>query len=98
MNPYFARDKGALRQLQNLTNVGKRPDSIVQSLYAQAILEYAIFNHRRDRIEKAIDRALEEKKKEDFLFHTNELHQLYKEYRHGKVVSERGQQIHLTFY
>ncbi|TPE69651.1 IDEAL domain-containing protein [Halalkalibacterium halodurans] len=97
MSQHFAMERQALRQLRKL-RVEKRPESVLQSLYAQAILEYAIFAYRKKEIDEAIDQALEKRDQDAFMSLTNKRQVFIDEYKNGKIVEEQGHKLQLLFF
>ncbi|MDA3129234.1 IDEAL domain-containing protein [Aliibacillus thermotolerans] len=77
---------------------GRRPSrQVLQSLYAQMTMEYAVFQFNKERLQRMIDEALDKKDLEQFQELTEEYNMLIGEYKNGKVISEQGYEIELDF-
>ncbi|KGA97352.1 hypothetical protein AJ85_11050 [Alkalihalobacillus alcalophilus ATCC 27647 = CGMCC 1.3604] len=97
MNNQFAMDKNVLKQLHVIKNLQNRSETTVQSLYAQAILEYSLYHYQKERIDAAIDKSLAEYNREEFIKSSNAYLQLMENHKDGKVISENGYELLLTF-
>ncbi|KYG32347.1 hypothetical protein [Alkalihalobacillus trypoxylicola] len=97
MNNQFAMDKNVLKQLHVINNLQTRSESTVQSLYAQAVLEYSLYHYKMERVNEEIERALKEYNREDFLLASSEYQNLLEEHKNGKIISENGYELLLTF-
>ncbi len=77
---------------------GRRPSrQVLQSLYAQMTMEYAVYSFNKERLQRMIDKALDQKDPESFQALTNQYNALIGEYKFGKVISEQGYEIELDF-
>jgi uncharacterized protein YpiB (UPF0302 family) len=57
-----------------LLNPPQQPDvKILDSLFAEMVLEKALINFRKEQIQKEIDQSLQDKNKDEFLRLTEEL-------------------------
>ncbi|WP_227936768.1 IDEAL domain-containing protein [Alkalihalobacillus deserti] len=93
----FAMDPSVTRQLKVIRSLQTRSEDTVQSLYAQAVLEYSLYHHNKTTLYNLIDEALSKKDKalfEKTLFEYNQLIELHRE---GKTVSEDGFELFLHF-
>ncbi|MFD2705126.1 IDEAL domain-containing protein [Salibacterium lacus] len=77
---------------------GKRPSrQVLQSLYAQMMMEYAVYHFNEERLRRLIDEALDAGDSELFQELTSHYNALIGEYRAGKVISEQGYELELDF-
>ncbi|MFC5712584.1 IDEAL domain-containing protein [Thalassorhabdus alkalitolerans] len=77
---------------------GRRPTrQVLQSLYAKMMMEYAVFNFNKERLQRMIDEALDERDESRFLVLTESYYDLMENYKHGKVISEQGYELELDF-
>lgn len=90
-------DHNVMKQLQIIKSLQKRSEATVQSLYAQAILEYSLYHYNKNRLLNFIDQALIDGKEEEFYQYSQEYKQLMEDHRDGKTVVENGFELHLTF-
>lgn len=97
MSNQFAMDHNVMKQLQIIKSLQKRSEATVQSLYAQAILEYSLYHYNKNRLLNFIDQALIDGKEEEFHQYSQEYKQLMEDHRDGKTVVENGFELHLTF-
>ncbi len=65
---------------RHLLNSLQSDESSIHSLLAEMILDEALLNFRKEKIEQEIDRALCEKNKDDFLRLCKELNELHRQY------------------
>ncbi|MGY4689452.1 IDEAL domain-containing protein [Salibacterium sp. K-3] len=78
---------------------GKRPSrQVLQSLYAQMMMEYAVYHFNKERLQCMIDEALDAKDPELFQELTAHYNALIGEYKHGKSISEQGYELELDFH
>ncbi|NEU29730.1 IDEAL domain-containing protein [bacterium LRH843] len=97
MNDQFAMDQNVLEQLKIIKILEKRSETTVQSLYAQAILEYSLYHHEKDKLLVLIDQALVSRNKHEFYEYSNRYNQLEDDHRNGKIIIENGFELYLTF-
>ncbi|KMK74741.1 IDEAL domain-containing protein [Alkalihalobacillus pseudalcaliphilus] len=97
MNHQFAMDKNVLKQLHVIKNLQNRSETTVQSLYAQAILEYSLYHYKKNKINQLIEQALINYDKEQFMNATNDYLVHLHEHKNGKIISENGYELLLTF-
>lgn len=77
---------------------GRRPSrQVLQSLYAQMTLEYALFDSNYDRLRRLIDDSLDQKDAHQFKILTDQYNELIHEYKHGKIIQEQGYELELDF-
>ncbi|WP_240374779.1 IDEAL domain-containing protein [Bacillus piscicola] len=77
---------------------GRRPSrQVLQSLYAQMTMEYSVFQFNKERLQRMIDEALDQKDPKLFDVLTKEYNALIDEYKDGKTISEQGYEIDLDF-
>ncbi|WP_169728503.1 IDEAL domain-containing protein [Salibacterium aidingense] len=77
---------------------GKRPSrQVLQSLYAQMMMEYAVYHFNKERLQQLIDEALDEKDPVLFQELTTHYNALIGEYSQGKIISEQGYELELDF-
>ncbi|MDT8859580.1 IDEAL domain-containing protein [Alkalihalobacillus sp. MEB130] len=93
----FAMDPTVRRQLHVIKSLQSRSDDTVQSLYAQAILEYSIYQFKKTKLIEMIDDALKEKNEAKFYEITTEYKQWIESHKKGKTVKEDGFELHLQF-
>lgn len=93
----FAIDKKVRRQLEIIKSEKKPSEDILHSLYAQAIIEYSIYQYKKQKILIDIDSALEANDKKRFIIVSEKYKQLLDEYRAGKILYERGCELRLSF-
>ncbi len=93
----FAMDKSVLRQLQVIKSLQSRTESTVQSLYAQAVMEYSLYYFRKQDITSKIDAALTKRDKEAFIEFSQAYKELIDEHKDGKIITENGYELVLTF-
>ncbi|MDQ0298748.1 uncharacterized protein YpiB (UPF0302 family) [Salibacterium salarium] len=80
------------------TKHGKRPSrQVLQSLYAQMTMEYAVYHFNKERLQYMIDEALDNRDAVLFKDLTNHYNALIGEYKHGKTISEQGYELELDF-
>ncbi|WP_368503702.1 IDEAL domain-containing protein [Alkalihalophilus sp. As8PL] len=97
MNNQFAMDNNIYRQLEIIKSLQKRTESTVQSLYAQAVLEYSMYHFKKSQLLQLIDESLEAGDKEAFYRHTLEYNNHVNDHIDGKMIIENGYELHLTF-
>ncbi|WP_088103637.1 IDEAL domain-containing protein [Halalkalibacter urbisdiaboli] len=97
MNNQFAMDNNVMRQLHVIRSLQKRTETTVQSLYAQAVLEYSLYNFNKQKILEDIDKALILKDKEAFQKHSTTYNSWLTKHKQGKIISENGFELLLTF-
>ncbi|WP_100404940.1 IDEAL domain-containing protein [Bacillus solitudinis] len=97
MNNHFAMDNNVLRQLHIIRSLQKRAETTVQSMYAQAVLEYSLYHSNKQRILENIDKSLRKNDKESFLKHSSVYNEWIANHKEGKVISENGFELVLTF-
>ncbi len=90
-------DHNVYRQLEIIKSLQKRTESTVQSLYAQAVLEYSIYHFHKSELLELIDRSLVERDRDAFELYSLELNQHINRYQEGKTIVENGYELHLTF-
>ncbi|MDZ5783690.1 IDEAL domain-containing protein [Marinococcus luteus] len=77
---------------------GRRPSrQILQSLYAQMMMEYAVFEFNRERLLQKIDDSLDMHDEKAFQEWTEAYKELMSEYKDGKVLFEQGYKLELEF-
>ncbi|SFE71777.1 IDEAL domain-containing protein [Alteribacillus iranensis] len=77
---------------------GRRPSrQVLQSLYAQMTMEYAVFEFNKKRLQRMIDEALDQENPDQFEELTAEYNALIEEYQDGKTITEQGYEIELDF-
>ena len=77
---------------------GRRPSrQILQSLYAQMMMEYAVFEFNRERLLRKIDDSLDMHDEKAFKEWTGAYKELMSEYKDGKVLFEQGYKLELQF-
>ena len=97
MSNQFAMDHNVMKQLQVIRSLQKRSEATVQSLYAQAILEYSLYRYKKSKLIEVIDQALINSDKQLFKQLSMEYKQLVDDHRDGKTIIENGFEIYLTF-
>lgn len=97
MSNQFAMDHNVMKQLQVIRSLQKRSETTVQSLYAQAILEYSLYHYRKNKLLEIIDQTLVDGQKDQFYHYSKEYKRLVDDHRSGKTVVEDGFEIYLTF-
>lgn len=97
MNNHFAMDHNILKQLSIIKSLENRSETTVRSLYAQAIIEYTLYEHEKKRLLELIDQTLLEKNKEAFDQYAVEYNELIDNHRHGKKIIENGFELNITF-
>lgn len=77
---------------------GRRPSrQVLQSLYAQMTMEYAVFKFNKERLQRMIDESLDQDDPQQFEELTAEYTTLIEEYQDGKTITEQGYEIELEF-
>ncbi|WP_244504294.1 IDEAL domain-containing protein [Salibacterium halotolerans] len=77
---------------------GKRPSrQVLQSLYAQMMMEYAVYHFNEQRLQHLIDEALDAGDPELFKELTSHYNALIGEYKEGKTIYEQGYELELEF-
>ncbi|ADC48565.1 MULTISPECIES: IDEAL domain-containing protein [Alkalihalophilus] len=97
MNNHFAMDNNVYRQLEIIKSLQKRTESTVQSLYAQAVLEYSMYHFKKSQLLISIDQALESGDREAFSAHSLAYKEHIENHKNGKMIIENGYELHLTF-
>jgi|GEM_PF-5109660 len=72
-------------------------EEVMQSLYVQIFMEFTLFHGEKERLEKEIDRALDQKDQCEFLKLTDRYLDLLAEYEAGIIVKEQGIHFHVFF-
>ncbi|OLO40588.1 hypothetical protein BTR23_06270 [Alkalihalophilus pseudofirmus] len=93
----FAIDKKLMKQLAAIRNKKKPSEEILNSLYAQAMLEYSIYEYQKNEICKQIDDALEENNEQRFFVLSTQYNELLDRYRPGKMLFEKGYELDIQF-
>ncbi|MFC0557750.1 IDEAL domain-containing protein [Halalkalibacter alkalisediminis] len=93
----FAMNPSVTRQLKVIRSLQARSEDTVQSLYAQAVLEYSLYHYNKNMLYNVIDEALTKRDKELFEKSVIEYNQLIESHREGKTVSENGFELYLHF-
>lgn len=96
MNNY-AIEKRFLRQLIHMKKEKKPSEYVLNSLYAQAMIEHAIFQFQKGKFIEAINKTLDEKDEEKFRQLAAEYNEWLNQYREGKIVHEAGYELKLAF-
>lgn len=74
---YYKKAKGLIQMEKYLLNAPQQSEgNVVDSLLAEMVLEKALYNFRKEKIEKQIDETLIAGDKEEFLRLTEELKKL----------------------
>lgn len=98
MSNQFAMDKEVIKQLEIIKKLQKRSQAAVYSLYAQAVLEYSLYYHKKNQLLAQIDESLVNKNKHQFMAVTNEYKTLIEDHKNGKTIYDYGFKLHLTFH
>lgn len=93
----FAMDPNVTRQLKVIRSLQARSEDTVQSLYAQAVLEYSLYHYNKTMLYNLIDEALSNRDKALFEKTVLQFNQLIESHREGKTVSENGFELYLHF-
>ncbi|KHF38381.1 IDEAL domain-containing protein [Halalkalibacter okhensis] len=93
----FAMDPRVTKQLRVIKSLQSRSEDTVQSLYAQAIIEYSLYHFKKERLKKLIDKALYERDEGQFQKWATEYKQWIDSHGEGKTVREDGFELYLTF-
>ena len=93
----FAIDKKLRKQLALIRNKKKPSEEILNSLYAQAILELSIYEYDKKMLINQIDAALEARNENQFYVLANLYNELIERYRPGKTLFEKGYDLHIQF-
>ncbi|GAE26336.1 hypothetical protein JCM9140_2387 [Halalkalibacter wakoensis JCM 9140] len=91
MNPKVEKQLNIIQQLQT------QSENTVQSLYAQAIIEYSLYHFKKDKLQHLLDEALRERDKMKFYQLSLEYTQWLDAHKEGKMVREDGFELLLTF-
>ncbi|MDQ0207960.1 IDEAL domain-containing protein [Alkalicoccobacillus murimartini] len=97
MSNQFAMDKEVLKQLEIIKSLQKRSQAAVYSLYAQAVLEYSLYYHKKNQLLSKIDHALAKRDEQQFMVLTNDYKTLIEDHKNGKTIYDYGFKLHLTF-
>ncbi|GAE37352.1 IDEAL domain-containing protein [Halalkalibacter akibai] len=93
----FSMNPSVTRQLKVIKSLQSRSEGTVQSLYAQAVLEYSLYYFKKEFLYQQIDEVLLNRNEERFNELVVEYNQLIESHRDGKTVSEDGFELHLHF-
>jgi uncharacterized protein YpiB (UPF0302 family) len=93
----FAMNPSVTRQLKVIRSLQARSEDTVQSLYAQAVLEYSLYYYKKEKIYNLVDEALETRDKALFMELSKQYKQLLEAHSEGKTVSEDGFELYLHF-
>ena len=85
-----------MKQLKVISRLDRRVETI-QSLYAKALLEYSLYEFKKEKLLKRIDHALQYRLTEDFHQLSRQYKRLLDEHKHGKKIIEKGFELHLSF-
>ncbi|WP_216828406.1 IDEAL domain-containing protein [Alkalihalobacterium elongatum] len=94
----FAIDKKLMKQLAAIRNKKKPSEEILNSLYAQAMLEYSIYEYQKNEICNQIDEALEAEDEKRFFVLSTHYNELLDRYRPGKTLFEKGYELNIQFF
>ncbi|MCL7748157.1 IDEAL domain-containing protein [Halalkalibacter alkaliphilus] len=93
----FAMDPRVTKQLRVIKSLQSRSEDTVQSLYAQAVIEYSLYHFKKEHLKGLIDKALSQKDEKQFHQLTTEYNQWIQSHSEGKTVKDNGFELHLTF-
>lgn len=96
MNKY-AIEKKLIKQLITIKKEKKPSEEILNSLYAQAMIEHSIFLYQKEKLLKSINDSLDLQDKEQFMKLTETYNQFLEQYKQGKVLYEKGYEVTLFF-
>lgn len=96
MNNY-AIDKKLIKQLITIKKEKKPSEEVLNSLYAQAMIEHSIFLYQKEKLLQSINHSLDLKDKNEFMRLTETYNQFLEQYKQGKVLYEKGYKITLFF-
>lgn len=86
----YTINKRVLRQLSLLSNQSEPSIKILDSLYAQMVLEVSIFQFQKSKFQKEIDEALKAGDKGLFTVLANGYNEMLVKYKDGITSSEAG--------
>lgn len=86
----YAINKKMIRQLALMNNHKEPSLQVLDSLYAQMVLEVAIYRFKKSKLLQAIDQALELKDKSNFNALVEKYNELLVTYKDGIHLSEQG--------
>ncbi len=86
----YAINKKMLRQLTLMNNHKEPPQQVLDSLYAQMVLEVAIYQFQKSSIQSQIDFALATGNVRDFENHVVKYNELLAKYKKGIHLTEQG--------
>lgn len=78
-------------------NTNELSPDVLQSLYAQLMLEYSLFKRKKQQFEQEIDRALEANNRIQFYALTNNFNDFMEEHQEGIILYEKGVQVQVFF-
>ncbi len=93
----YAINKNMLRQLSLMKNHSGPSPQILDSLYAQMVLEVSIYQFQKSKFQKDIDHALEVGDKVQFKKLAEEYNEVLSTYKDGITCSEQGFEFTIQF-
>ncbi|RXI98355.1 IDEAL domain-containing protein [Anaerobacillus alkaliphilus] len=93
----YVINKKMLRQLTVMNNHREPSQQVLDSLYAQMVLEVAIYQFQKSTVQLEIDAALIEGNKEHFATLVAKYNELVKKYQKGIHLTEQGFKYTLKF-
>lgn len=97
MKNHFAMDQNLMKQLNIIRSLESHSETTVRSLYSQAIIEYSLYHHEKNKLLELIDKALASKNETDFYKYATKYQELIEKHREGKKIVENGFELYLTF-
>lgn len=80
-----------------VANTNELSQDVLQSLYAQLMLEYSLFKRKKEQYKERIDQALATKNRLEFYSLTNQYKDFLDEHLEGIFLYEQGVQVQVFF-
>ncbi|WP_018921563.1 IDEAL domain-containing protein [Salsuginibacillus kocurii] len=94
-NPTY--EKHLLKKLKSVQQGQRPPRQVLQSLYARMMMEYSSYENNKARLEALINSALDNRDEEKFYKYTTIYNDWLRNFENGKIISEQGYDLELTF-
>lgn len=85
-----AMNKKMLRELTLMSNHKEPSVEVLDSLYAQMVLEASIYHFQKLNLQKQIDHVLERGQKDHFMKLSEQYNEILDKYKDGIKLSEQG--------